>query len=101
MRCQRVHCGGLLVGRHVLTEDGRLWEHYCVNCGRATLVRVECVYTPPRLRLSATQEAKLTRMVSSKAPPSSSFQTGLDDSAGISWPTALLDQLAPDTTLGD
>lgn len=101
MRCQREYCGGLMTGRCVVTEDGRLWENYCVCCGRSTLVRVECVYTPPRLRLSAKQEAKLSRMVSPRETLSSSSQQGLDGSAGIAMPTALLDLLVPDTAFDD
>lgn len=90
-----------MAGRSVVTEEGRLWENYCVCCGRSTVVRVECVYTPPRLRLSAAQEATLTRLLSTGGSRSSPSHSGLDGSADISLPTALLDQLMPDTGLDD
>lgn len=59
--CPRPHCGGLLLTREVLTEEGRLQETYCAACSRLYEVIGVHPYDPYRVRFRDDVEAFLAR----------------------------------------
>lgn len=56
-------CGGLVLLRDVVTDEGRLREHYCSGCSRTSNPVMEETPPPSRLTLTEACESQLERVV--------------------------------------
>lgn len=88
-RCPRPHCGGLLMGRVVVTVDGSCDELICSSCARAVLLRVHEPYVP----MGREPDPRVASLLVPE--PQDDAGRGNDDSMGIALPESLLDGLAP------
>ena len=60
MTCPRPHCGGLLLLRSVVTEEGWVQQCVCVGCGRLVgPTPARDPYGPPRVRFTNEVELAL------------------------------------------
>ena len=82
-------CAGLVLRRRVVTPEGALTEHYCVACSRTSHAEPEMVYDPPRLRLTPSAEAKLSRVCRPETDGRS--REAIDDSVDIALSRSALD----------
>lgn len=57
--CPREFCGGLLLTRSVLTDEGRLEETYCAACSRLYAAHSTDPYRAHRIQFSPAVEAFL------------------------------------------
>lgn len=58
-RCPRVHCGGMLLQRAVVTVDGSCEELVCASCARAVLLAIHEPYVPMRAARDPSVESLL------------------------------------------
>ena len=57
--CPRDHCGGRLLARVVIGEEGQVRELWCHLCSRTWVVKIETAYRPV-IRFRPEVEAALT-----------------------------------------
>lgn len=98
MRCQREGCGGLLLHREIVTEEGLLQQWYCSGCARIQESKVEAPYQPYRVRFTEDVEAALESRADGVSRSPNRVDPGIDGSAGIALPPASLE--GPDADTG-
>ena len=85
-RCPRVHCGGLLILRAVVTIDGSCDEVVCSSCARSALLAIREPYVPT----PSVRDPRLARLLVPD-PHRVRVDPDSDDSEGSAVPLAVLD----------
>ena len=86
-RCPRLHCGGLLMAREVVTHEASCLEVYCASCARACVQVIREPYVP----MARSQDPLLGSL--SEVASQGRVGRGDDDSVGIALPRASRDDV--------
>lgn len=90
-RCPRPGCGGLLVDRCVVSQDGTCEEVFCSACSRAALTRLHEPYLP----MGREREAEVDRLCQESGRRRASRGGGDEE---VSLPAGMLEAI-DDTAL--